>query len=156
MKDLDSLPILVSLLFILLIVFGFTLIKKDSKNAIKESGAFCGVISPKYNYGEETETIKVSLGKSLFKSNCAQCHNKNMKDDLTGPALGGVTERWAGRDTLLFAWIRNSQAVIADGDKYSVELYEKWNKTLMNPFPNLTDDDIKSILLYVDGQYKYY
>ena len=28
-------------------------------------------------------------GKELFIANCASCHNKNMKDKLTGPALGG-------------------------------------------------------------------
>ena len=31
-------------------------------------------------------------GKTLFKDNCASCHNKNMKDDMTGPALGGAKE----------------------------------------------------------------
>lgn len=95
----------------------------------------------------------VDSGKQLFKANCAQCHNRNMKDNLTGPALGGTQDRWAGREDLLYAWIRNSQSVIASGDPYAVDLYNKWNKVLMNPFPNLTDDDIASILLYVDAVY---
>lgn len=95
----------------------------------------------------------ITAGKDLFKANCAQCHNRNMKDKLTGPALGGTQERWAGREDLLYAWIRNSQAVIASGDPYAVALYNEWNKVLMNPFPNLTDDDIASILLYVDAVY---
>ena len=34
-----------------------------------------------------------AAGEALFKANCASCHNRNMKDDLTGPALGGVEER---------------------------------------------------------------
>lgn len=89
-------------------------------------------------------------GKALFKQYCAQCHNKNMKDDLTGPALGGVEARWEGRDELLYAWIRNSQEVIASGDEYAVNLYNKWNKTLMNPFTNLKDEEIASILAYVN------
>ena len=37
----------------------------------------------------------IEAGKTLFKNNCASCHNKNMKDKLTGPALGGTQERWA-------------------------------------------------------------
>ncbi|MBI5914780.1 MAG: cytochrome c, partial [Bacteroidetes bacterium] len=37
----------------------------------------------------------IEAGKVLFKNNCASCHNKNMKDKLTGPALGGLQERWA-------------------------------------------------------------
>lgn len=97
--------------------------------------------------------VSVELGKDLFKANCAQCHNRNMKDNLTGPALGGTRDRWAGREELLYAWVRNSQAVIATGDPYAVSLYNQWNKVLMNPFPNLSDDDITSILDYVDAVY---
>ncbi|GAB1398257.1 hypothetical protein MASR1M65_30370 [Saprospiraceae bacterium] len=98
-----------------------------------------------------TAAPDANAGKDLFKANCAACHNKNMKDDLTGPALGGVQERWAGREKLLHDWIRNSQAVIGSGDKYANDLYVKWNKSQMNAFPNLTDDDINSLLLYIDG-----
>lgn len=97
--------------------------------------------------------VSIESGKALFKANCAQCHNRNMKDNLTGPALGGTQERWAGKEELLYAWIRNSQAVIATGDPYAVSLYNQWNKVLMNPFPNLTDDDIASLLVYIDAVY---
>jgi hypothetical protein len=40
-------------------------------------------------------SVDIAAGKTLFKNQCASCHNKNMKDKLTGPALGGVQERWA-------------------------------------------------------------
>ncbi len=33
----------------------------------------------------------IEVGKNLFKNNCAACHNKSMKDDMTGPALSGST-----------------------------------------------------------------
>jgi cytochrome c2 len=92
-------------------------------------------------------------GKTLFKNNCASCHNKNMKDDLTGPALGGVQARWEGREELLYSWIRNSSAVIASGDAYAVNLYSKWNNSVMTAFPNLTDQEMESILGYIDGVY---
>ncbi len=78
------------------------------------------------------------------------CHNKNMKDDLTGPALAGIRERWKGREDLLYQFIRNSAAVIASGDAYSVALYKTWSKTVMNSFPNFSDEDIDNLLLYVD------
>lgn len=91
-------------------------------------------------------------GKALFKANCASCHNKNMKSDMTGPALGGVEERWESQE-LLYAWIRNSQAVIAAGDAYAVNLYNQYNKSVMTAFPDLTDADIAEILLYIDNIY---
>jgi len=89
-------------------------------------------------------------GKELFVANCASCHNKNMKDDLTGPALAGTEERWAAfprKD--LYAWIRNSQALIATGHPRATELWAKWKPTLMNNFAGLTDEQIESLLLYI-------
>ncbi len=92
-------------------------------------------------------------GKELFTANCASCHNKNMKDKLTGPALGGAQERW-GDDKALYSWIRNSQALIATGHPRAVELWNTWKPTLMNNFTGLKDDDIASLLLYIDDVYK--
>jgi mono/diheme cytochrome c family protein len=90
-------------------------------------------------------------GKELFIANCASCHNKNMKDDLTGPALAGTEERWSAYPRAdLYAWIRNSQALIAKGHPRAVELWNKWKPTLMNNFPGLTDEQIESIILYIN------
>lgn len=91
-----------------------------------------------------------AAGKELFRGNCATCHNKNMKDNLTGPALGGVRERWESQEDL-YSWIRNSQALIAKGHPRAVSLYNEWKKVPMTPFPNLTDEQITNILAYVDG-----
>jgi len=94
----------------------------------------------------------VEAGKELFIANCASCHNKNMKDDLTGPALAGTEERWAAfprKD--LYAWIRNSQALIATGHPRANELWAKWKPTLMNNFTSLTDEQIESMLLYISA-----
>ena len=89
-------------------------------------------------------------GKALFKDNCASCHNKNMKADMTGPALGDVEERWESQE-LLYSWIRNSQSVIASGDAYAVGLFNSYNKSVMTAFPSLKDEEIAEILLYVNG-----
>src|SRR5215831_13221904 len=78
-------------------------------------------------------------GKALFQQNCAACHS--VKKDLTGPALAGVEERVTDKK-LLHAWIRNNQAVLASGNKYFTDLYSKYNKTAMNLFPSLTDQEI--------------
>jgi len=96
----------------------------------------------------------VEEGKNLFIANCASCHNKNMKDNLTGPALGGMEERWSAYPRKdLYAWIRNSQALIATGHPYANELWGKWKPVLMNNFPGLTDDQIEGIILYVNQEY---
>jgi len=96
----------------------------------------------------------LDAGKTLFKNNCAQCHAKNMKSLATGPALGGAQERWSDYpEADLYGWIRNSQALVAAGHPRAVEIYNEFNKSVMQPFPNLTDEDIQSLLLYIDGVY---
>lgn len=82
--------------------------------------------------------------EQLFKNTCAQCHKCDV--DFTGPSLRGVWDRWPDKK-LLFEFVRNSQEVIAK-DVYAKELFKKYNQTYMNPYPQLTDEDIKSLLLY--------
>jgi len=85
-------------------------------------------------------------GKSLFSQNCASCHAVNKK--LTGPALAGVEDRWPDKKNL-YAWIKNNQAFLKTGDAYANKLYNEYNKTAMNLFPNLSDKDIDAILAYI-------
>ena len=84
-------------------------------------------------------------GKELFNSLCAACHKRYKK--ATGPALFGVTERhdveW------IYKWVKNSSALIASGDAEAIAIYEEYNKTPMNAFPQLSNADIDNILAYV-------
>lgn len=116
----------------------------------KNYGSTPTVATPVTTLNKETLTPLVQEGKKLFKYNCASCHNRNMIDDLTGPALAGTTQRWQGREDLLYQWIRNSQQLIASGDPYSVEIYNQYNKSVMTAFPNLTDDEIAALLAYIE------
>jgi mono/diheme cytochrome c family protein len=89
----------------------------------------------------------VAKGESLFKNNCAQCHAVT-EERVVGPGLKGASSRhdfeWLSK------WVRNSQAMIAAGDPYAVKIYNEYSKAQMTSFPNLSDDDIKSIFAYVD------
>jgi mono/diheme cytochrome c family protein len=91
---------------------------------------------------------KYSEGKDLFIVNCASCHMVQKR--LTGPALAGVTKRWEDKDKL-YAFIKNTQDVIKT-DKYAKDLYERYNKTAMNVFSFLTDEQIECILVYVETE----
>lgn len=92
-------------------------------------------------------------GKALFKANCKTCHNANMKSDMTGPALGGVQERWGDYpEADLYAWIRNSVALADAGHPKAVEMIN-WAPSAMNSFTNLKDEEIASILTYIDDVY---
>lgn len=104
---------------------------------------------------QEGGQVNLDEGKTLFRNYCATCHNKNMVDNLTGPALGGVQERWADypREDL-YKWIRQSQAMISEGHPKAVELWAEWKPTVMNNFLNLTDQEIENVLGYIDAVYK--
>jgi len=105
---------------------------------------------------EEPAAAEVALGadpvkgKQLFNQNCAACHALNRK--MTGPALANVETRLAEEEGLdkewMYSWIRNSPAMIADGDAYAVSIYNEYNQAAMNAFPTLSDQDIDDILAY--------
>lgn len=87
-------------------------------------------------------------GKALFKAQCAKCHYVTDKK-FVGPGLKGVRERWNGDDNKLIAWIRNSSEFLKTGDAYANALYKEYNNSQMPAF-NLSDDEILSILAYID------
>lgn len=88
----------------------------------------------------------VAKGEELYKNNCAQCHATSA-EVVVGPGLAGIEDR---RDyAWLKKWINNPMGVIASGDKYANELYEKYNKTQMTAFGAFGDDEVKAILAYV-------
>lgn len=86
-------------------------------------------------------------GKKLFKQKCASCHAINTV--LTGPALKGVEGRVPSKEWI-YKWVNNSQAVIAEGDEYGIKIYEENAKTAMTAFPELSDEDVDAILVYIE------
>ncbi len=91
-----------------------------------------------------------AAGKTIFVNQCASCHNKNMKDKLTGPALAGSLERWGGDKAAYYSWVRNSQAMIAKGHPRATAIWAEYKPTVMSSFPGLKDADIDNILAYID------
>ncbi|WP_395052087.1 c-type cytochrome [Flavobacterium sp.] len=86
------------------------------------------------------------VGKELFNSKCAACHNLDNK--MTGPALRGVTGRH--KKEWFYPWIKNSSAMIKSGDPDAVKLWEEYKPSVMTAFPELSNTDIDNILAYTD------
>ena len=85
-------------------------------------------------------------GKQLFQDNCARCHS--LTADLTGPKLEGIQNRVPDKK-LLHDWIHNNQAVLASGNKYFNELFQKWNRTPMPLFTQFSDKEIEALITYI-------
>lgn len=165
MMRLTAIPLLV---FLLLIILACATYRKmmGASSFFNKPIARCGVVYQErgneyndahpINYYEETlpESVSIQEGKSLFKANCASCHAKNMRSDLTGPALSGVEQRWSAYPKEdLYAFIRNSQGMIEKGHPRANEVWDEWQPTVMNNFPNLSDDQIESLLVYIEMVY---
>ncbi len=87
-------------------------------------------------------------GKALFTAKCAACHNPFK--DATGPHLRDIESRVPSKEWL-HKWVHNSGELIASGDKYANDLFNKWNKMPMPPFNDLKTEDIDAIFAYIQG-----
>lgn len=101
----------------------------------------------------------ISLGQRLFKANCASCHKLEAK--LIGPPLKGVEQRWidggdynsiSGRDWLK-RFVRNWQDPVKAGHPYAQKII-LYDPSAMTAFPQLTDDAIDSLLVYIESPQK--
>ncbi len=88
----------------------------------------------------------IAAGKTVFNANCKTCHKLDQK--MIGPALRGVSDR---RDIpWIKSFIKNSQALIASGDKTAVDLFKEFNNTVMISHEFLTDADLDNVISYIE------
>ena len=141
MKKVILRPSFIALLFILL---WYNPVLSQDETAVKAEETT-----------EETEAVESPVpggdpakGKELFNSLCAACHKPYQR--AVGPALHGVVGKYDGDFEWLYSWIKNSQKLIKSGDSRANAIYEEYNKTAMNAFPQLSNQDIDNILAYVE------
>lgn len=139
---------ILGILIILAVVAGYALSQDEAFLTPVPSETTLAPIAP------ISHSAAYKEGKGLWREHaCGSCHNKSMKDDLTGPALGGVTERWSAypREDL-YAWVRSSQQLIAKKHPRALEVWAEWKPYVMANY-NLQDEEIEAILSYIEEQY---
>lgn len=92
----------------------------------------------------DTNSEQIAAGKVLFEQQCSTCHNFNQ--NAIGPNLSGLT-RQVDSDWIR-NFIKNPQEMIDKGDERAKTLFEEY-KVYMPTFPNLTDENINSLLSYL-------
>lgn len=107
------------------------------------------------DYADAPEIRQISTGEDLFRTRCAACHTvgrgdvRQVAQRRIGPDLYAVGER---RDRAwLERWLKEPDAMLAEGDPLALALKEEWNGV---PMPNLrlTDNDVTTILGYIDQE----
>lgn len=93
--------------------------------------------------------VDPKAGYELFKNNCKRCHYAT-DQKFTGPGLQGVRARWGGDEAKIIAWVKSSSSFLKTGDAYANKLYNDYDQSAMPDFPQLKDEDIQSILAYLD------
>lgn len=88
-------------------------------------------------------------GKSIFKTNCTACHSIG-KGRLVGPDLKNINGKRS--KAWLFKWIKSSQALIKSGDAEAIAIFKEYNEVPMTDFSFLSDEQIKSILTYIEEE----
>jgi mono/diheme cytochrome c family protein len=96
-----------------------------------------------------TDAASISAGEALFNGNCKACHA--VKRKVVGPALADVYNRAPSIDWIK-KFVKNSSALIASGDEYAVKVFNDNGKVTMTSFSSFKDDQIMSILAYVQAE----
>ena len=93
-------------------------------------------------YGSYAQEVD---GSVIFATNCAACHTIG-QGRLIGPDLKGVSEKhdkpWIAR------FIRESQAMIGEGDEKAVAVFNAYSMVPMPAMP-LSDEQIDAVLAHI-------
>jgi cytochrome c2/ribosomal protein L24E len=92
-----------------------------------------------------SDTASIARGETSFNKNCRGCHN--FKQDGIGPQLSGITT--VAKAGWLMRFIKNSQQLIAAGDTAAMASFTKYKKAVMPSFEKLPDDELQSILSFL-------
>lgn len=98
----------------------------------------------------EKKSIKIRKpqisGEELFQANCVSCHNKDARK-LIGPGMAGITKR--RKKEWIIAFIKNSQALMASGDKEAIALFDQYNKAVMTSFM-FSNEEMEALYKYLE------
>ena len=90
----------------------------------------------------------VEAGEIVFVQ-CRACHA--LDRNLVGPALKDITDKYDKE--WLKKWIYNAPEFVASGDERAIEA-DKYSPTQMQLFTHLTDDDLESVIMYIEDASK--
>lgn len=139
-----------ALLSLIILTFSFSFFDKNEISEEEEMLGFCGTVNDVF-YLDENDKEHYLSGKKLFKTECAMCHNKNMKDDMTGPGLGGSISRWENDTAKLANYLNNpGEYLLESKDTRIHALHVKFGQVKKPTHRAYTTAEINAILAYIE------
>src|SRR6185312_670838 len=96
----------------------------------------------------QVNAIPLDAGEKIFSTRCMACHR--IDADFAGPALAGVDKRHS--IDWIINFVHSSQTIIKSGDTSAIALFKKFNGTVMPDHPDLSNDDIKSVVAFIKDE----
>jgi cytochrome c2 len=128
------------------IIFLFMLKLLLADAAKTDNQFFCGTKSP-----ENTVRGIAVDGRMLFINNCAVCHAKSMKDDLTGPALI-YWRQFLGNEKELLFYLKNAHHYPRKKmNKAFRASHERFEGIECMAYPDFTETDIAALVAYIEN-----
>jgi mono/diheme cytochrome c family protein len=115
------------------------------KGLINDSGAVNW--SDPRPLGDNPAMRLLNAGSNIFQASCASCHS--LQGLSVGPALAWITKR--RNKQWLIDFTRNNARMMWRGDAYTCFLFNRYDKTPMSPFPNLSDTDLEGVFSYISS-----
>ena len=143
-------------LFLFLLFLGFFLSLSVFQNEATPANtqSFCGTLDAFYDLPAGWDLENVQLGKTLFRNNCAMCHMKDMKSDLTGPALGNAIERFQQDTIRLYRYLNDPALYLKiEGDTRMLQMHKTFGYIEKPSFVNLNIQELKAIIAYIEAVY---
>jgi len=142
---------LIALIYLFLLsvlgIFGYLIFHSDTKLEQQATEvdsayyhAFCGTSSDDFFY---SETVNSTIGRATFKEQCNQCHAKDMRSELTGPALG---------NTFYFRYLSNSKSYCDTTTNQRLLQLKKDFGFLYSHQYNLSYEEIRSVIGYIEDR----
>jgi hypothetical protein len=120
----------------------YTIVSKEKEPDVSFA---CG--TSQYSHGSGRSGLQTA--KMIFNNNCAQCHNKNMKEPMTGPALYFWRNHFKD-ETALLAFLKDSRTYIKKTKNRALkELDSEYSGVECPNFPELTPLNVKNLVQYI-------
>ncbi len=89
------------------------------------------------------------IGKVLYLRHCAPCHPALKCDNMLAASVRSAE----GGFSKLQTFVRSQDSLLKAGDRYTLELNQKWGEQIYRHNFNLSDAELKALFYYLEATF---